>query len=124
MYMKYLVFLLISITCSNFTYSQDSNDLFVRLVKLEVEPSALSAYTALLLQQINTAVELEEGVLEYSVVNEKENPTLFTLLEVYRDYDSYRSHLKTPHFLSNKTGTQEMVKSLQLIDVNLIGNAL
>jgi quinol monooxygenase YgiN len=115
---------LTSISLSIFTYSQDSNDLFVRLVKLEVEPSALSAYTALLLQQINTAVELEEGVLEYSVVNEKENPTLFTLLEVYRDYDSYRSHLKTPHFLSNKTGTQEMVKSLQLIDVNLIGNAL
>jgi len=67
-------------------------------------------------------VELEEGVLEYSVV--KENPTLFTLLEVYRDYDSYRSHLKTPHFLSYKTRPQEMVKSLQLIDENLIGNAL
>jgi 4-carboxymuconolactone decarboxylase len=72
---------------------------------------------------MNTAVKLEEGVLEYRVVNEKENPHRFTLIEIYRDYDSYLDHIKTPHFLKYKTRSQEMVKSLELIDANLIGRS-
>ena len=102
-------------------YSQNSDELFVRLVKIEIAPDVLTEYTELLNQQMNTAVKLEEGVLEYRVVNEKENPHHFTLIEIYRDYDSYLSHIKTPHFLKYKTATQEMVKSLELIDANLIG---
>lgn len=61
------------------------------------------------------------GVLEYRVVNEKENPFRFTLIEIYRDHDAYLSNLKTPHFLEYKSSTQDMVKSLELIDANLIG---
>lgn len=102
-------------------YSQNSDELFVRLVKIEIAPDVLTEYTELLNQQMNTAVKLEEGVLEYRVVNEKEKPHHFTLIEIYRDYDSYLSHIKTPHFLKYKTSTQEMVKSLELIDANLIG---
>jgi len=102
-------------------YSQNSDELFVRLVKIEIAPDVLTEYTELLNQQMNTAVKLEEGVLEYRVVNEKEKPHHFTLIEIYRDYDSYLSHIKTPHFLKYKTSTKEMVKSLELIDANLIG---
>ncbi|MGC6432994.1 MAG: putative quinol monooxygenase [Crocinitomicaceae bacterium] len=122
--MKYFLLLSISIFTINFSYSQNSGELFVRLVKIEIEPSTVSAYTTLLNQQINTAVKLEEGVLEYRVVNEKDNPHFFTLIEIYRDYDSYLSHIKTPHFLKYKVGTQEMVKSLVLIDANLIGSTM
>ncbi len=119
--MKYILSLLISMMAMSVIYSQDSPELFVRLVKIEIEPTALAEYTTHLTQQMNTAVKLEEGVIEYRVVNEKENPHHFTLIEIYRDYDSYLSHIKTPHFLKYKTSTQEMVKSLELIDANLIG---
>ena len=122
--MKLILSLLISLVTMSVIYSQDSDQLFVRLVKIEIEPNALNQYTELLNQQMNTAVKLEEGVLEYRVVNEKENPHLFTLIEIYRDYDAYRSHIKTPHFLKYKSSTQEMVKSLELIDANLIGRTL
>ena len=119
--MKLILSLLISLVTMSVIYSQDSDQLFVRLVKIEIEPNALNQYTELLNQQMNTAVKLEEGVLEYRVVNEKEKPHHFTLIEIYRDYDSYLSHIETPHFLKYKTSTQEMVKSLELIDANLIG---
>lgn len=119
--MKYFLSILISIISIVVLYSQNSNEQFVRLVKIEIAPNVLDEYIELLNQQMNTAVELEDGVLEYRVVNEKENPHHFTLIEIYRDYDSYLSHIKTPHFLKYKTSTQEMVKSLELIDANLIG---
>jgi len=122
--MKLILPLLISLTTMSVIYSQDVDQLFVRLVKIEIEPDALNHYTELLNQQMNTAVKLEEGVLEYRVVNEKENPHRFTLIEIYCDYDSYLSHIKTPHFLRYKTNTLDMVKSLELIDANLIGRTL
>ena len=119
--MKYFLSFFISIISISVLYSQNSDELFVRLVKIEIAPDVLTEYTELLNQQMNTSVKLEEGVLEYRVVNEKEKPHHFTLIEIYRDYDSYLSHIKTPHFLKYKTSTQEMVKSLELIDANLIG---
>jgi quinol monooxygenase YgiN len=119
--MKYFLSFFISIISMGVLYPQNSDELFVRLVKIEIAPDVLTEYTELLNQQMNTAVKLEEGVLEYRVVNEKENPHHFTLIEIYRDYDSYLYHIKTPHFLKYKTATQEMVKSLELIDANLIG---
>jgi len=119
--MKYFLSFFISIISMGVLYPQNSDELFVRLVKIEIAPDVLTEYTELLNQQMNTAVKIEEGVLEYRVVNEKENPHHFTLIEIYRDYDSYLYHIKTPHFLKYKTATQEMVKSLELIDANLIG---
>jgi quinol monooxygenase YgiN len=119
--MKFFLSLLIALATMNAVHSQDSEEFFVRLVKIEIEPDALAQYTELLNQQMKTAVKLEEGVLEYRVVNEKENPHRFTLIEIYRNYDSYLSHIKTPHFLKYKNSSQDMVKSLELIDANLIG---
>lgn len=117
----YYLLILVTIFSITSSYSQDSNDLFVRLVKIEIFPDVLSEYTAILNEQMNTAVLLEDGVLEYRVVNEKQNPHLFTLIEIYLNYDSYLSHIKTPHFLKYKASAEKMVKSLELIDANLIG---
>ena len=119
--MKFFLSLLIALATMNAVHAQDSDEFFVRLVKIEIEPDALAQYTELLNQQMNTAVKLEEGVIEYRVVNEKENTHRFTLIEIYRDYESYLSHIKTPHFLKYKNRSQDMVKSLELIDANLIG---
>lgn len=47
---------------------------------------------------------------------EKENPTHLTILEIYADTDAYQAHLQTPHFIKYKTGTKEMVKSLELVE--------
>jgi quinol monooxygenase YgiN len=51
---------------------------------------------------------------------EKANPTRITILEIYASQEAYQSHLKTPHFLAYKTGTLRMVKSLELVDTELL----
>ena len=106
-------------------FGQDSSEnRMVRLVKIEVDPDQLDAYITLLREQMNSAIKLEPGVLQYHVVTEKDRPNWFTLIEVYRTREDYLAHLQTPHFLKYKNGTLSMVKSLELLDANLVAQAM
>lgn len=97
------------------TCAQENKQL-VRLAKLVIEPSQLHNYMAILKEEIEASIKLEPGVLTLYAVSEKENPTHITILEIYADSTAYQSHLQTAHFLKYKTGTQGMVKSLELVN--------
>lgn len=88
----------------------------VRLARLEIYPNQVENYKATLREGVETAVRIEPGVLTLYAVQEKANPTRFTLLEIYASPAAYQAHIQTPHFLKYKTGTKDMVKSLELID--------
>ena len=88
----------------------------VRLAKLVIDSVQLESYNALLKEGIETAVRVEPGVLTLYAVAEKNNPTHITILEIYADATAYKSHVQTPHFLKYKTGTKDMVKSLELVE--------
>ena len=92
------------------------NGQLVRLARLVIDPAQLEPYKALLKEGMETAVRVEPGVLTLYAVSEKEQPTHFTILEIYADSAAYQAHLQTPHFLKYKTGTKEMVKSLELVE--------
>ena len=114
------VFFFIGIICL-FTLSfraasaQEINQM-VRLAKLVVDPPQLQNYKALLKEEIEASVRMEPGVLTLYAVSDKENPTHFTILEIYADKEAYQSHVKMPHFLKYKKGTQNMVTSLELAE--------
>jgi 4-carboxymuconolactone decarboxylase len=91
------------------------NKQLVRLAKLVIDPDELQNFMAILKEEIEASVKLEPGVLTLYAVSEKDNPTNITILEIYADSSAYQSHLLTPHFLKYKTGTQSMVKSLELV---------
>lgn len=93
-----------------------TNKQLVRLAKLEIYSAQLENYRAALKEGIETALRVEPGVLTLYAVAEKANPTHITILEIYASEAAYQSHLKTPHFLKYKTGTQKMVKSLDLVE--------
>ena len=44
----------------------------------------------------------EEGVLRFEVFQDKEDPTHFSLLEIYRNQDAREFHLQTDQFLKWK----------------------
>ncbi|HSN09706.1 MAG TPA: putative quinol monooxygenase [Hanamia sp.] len=87
----------------------------VRLAKLVIDSSQLENYKTLLKEEIETSVRKEPGVITLYAVSEKLHPTHFTILEIYADSAAYKAHLQTPHFIKYKTGTKDMVKSLELI---------
>lgn len=89
----------------------------VRLANLEIEPQHLDAYKAALKEEIADSIRIEPGVLALRAVEEKDNPTKITIMEIYADADAYKAHILTPHFQKYKVGTQHMVKSLKLVEV-------
>lgn len=116
-----LLFVLITVLLSLFfcnSASAQEKKQIVRLAKLVIDSTQLDNYKTLLKEGIETAVRVEPGVLTLYAMSEKNNPTHFTILEIYADADAYQAHLKTPHFIKYKTGTKDMVKSLELVETN------
>ncbi|PDV84584.1 antibiotic biosynthesis monooxygenase [Rhizobium sp. H4] len=97
-----------------------SREPVVRMAELDIDPAKLEAYRALLTEEIEASLALEDGVLSLSAVSLRNNPNLIRILEVYADQEAYEAHLRRPHFLKYKRETAGMVTSLTLIDVDPI----
>ncbi|RAI92025.1 putative quinol monooxygenase [Algoriphagus yeomjeoni] len=92
----------------------------VRMAKLKIHPEMLDNYKAFLKEEIETSVRIEPGVLALNAVSDKNDPTSITILEIYANQAAYLAHLETAHFLKYKNGTSQMVKSLELVEVEEI----
>jgi quinol monooxygenase YgiN len=110
-----LALVIVTVVGSSSAYAEEKEQM-VRLSKLVVDPSHLEAYRSALREEVSASVRLEPGVLTLYAVAEKDRPTHFTILEIYADRDAHEAHIKSPHFLKYKTGTEHMVQSLELID--------
>jgi len=91
-----------------------------RIAKIKVDINQLEKYKVALKEQMNTAIKVEPGVLSYTVVADKKDLSLLTILEVYANLEAYQSHILTPHFKKYKEAVKDMVLSLELIDTELI----
>ena len=91
-------------------------DGIVRLSKIEVYPQYLDEYMQYAVEVGEISLRTEPGVLTMYAVQDKEDPTLVTILETYVSQEAYRSHVASAHFQKYKQGTLHMVKSLQLCD--------
>lgn len=92
----------------------------IRLAKIEIHPAHLEAYKAALKEEIEASIRDEPGVIALRAVCEKENPTRITIMEIYASVDAYKAHIASRHFQKYKVGTQHMVKSLELVEVDPI----
>lgn len=91
--------------------------MIVRLAELEIDPAQIGRYKAILAEEIEASVALEEGVLALHAVSIEGSGTSIRILEVYADQRAYEAHLKSAHFLRYKTLTQGMVRSLRLLEM-------
>ena len=119
---KAFVFLLIPvfIIAGCHTASAQQKEMMVRISEIEIDSAYLEEYKAILKEEAAASVKLEPGVIAIFPMYQKENPTQIRILEIYANKASYEQHLKTPHFQKYKTTTLKMVKSLKLIDMNVL----
>lgn len=108
--------LIVFLFCTT-TFAQESKRM-VRLARLVIDSTQLEHYRAFLKEEIETSVRVEPGVLTLYAVAEKNNPSHITILEIYANEEAYKKHIQTEHFLKYKNGTKNMVKSLELIEVD------
>lgn len=99
--------------------AQIQNNMY-RIAKIKVDVNQLKQYKVALKEQMNNAIKLEPGVLSYTVVADKNDASLITIIEVYANLEAYQSHILTSHFKKYKDTVKNMVLSLELIDTDLI----
>lgn len=94
--------------------------MMVRIAEIEIAPEHLKSYLEILTEEAKESIEVEPGVISIFPMFEKDNPTKITIVEIYANKEAYEAHLETPHFKKYKSTTLEMVKSLELIDMDAI----
>jgi quinol monooxygenase YgiN len=94
--------------------------MLVRISEIEIDANYLEEYKAILKEEAEASVRLEPGVISIFPMYQKEKPTEVRILEIYANREAYESHLKTPHFQKYKTTTLKMVKSLKLVDMDVM----
>ena len=92
----------------------------MRIAELEIYSDHLDAYKAALKEEITASIRTEPGVLTLYAISVKGHPEQIRLFEIYCDAASYQAHLQSPHFKKYKEQTQQMVKSLTLLDTDPI----
>jgi quinol monooxygenase YgiN len=108
------------VMCSGKTSTTEGTNELVRLAVIEVDSLQVRFYNEYLEEEIEASIRLEPGVVTLYGVAEKDKPQHVTLFETYADSGQYRSHLATPHFKKYKQGTLQMVKQLELIQMEPI----
>jgi len=101
-------------------HAQGADARYVQMAEIEIDPAQLEPYQAAVKEQIEAAIRLEPGVLVLYAVSQRDNPSHIRVFEIYRDMAAYRSHLESTHFKKYKATTQNMVKSLSLVQMNPI----
>jgi 4-carboxymuconolactone decarboxylase len=97
--------------------SVPGENLFVRLIKMDLDPSRVDNFKALAQRVLLPGIKKEPGVLVMYAVAEKKRPAKLSILEVYASHAAYEMHRNMAHFLQYKTQSKEMVYSLTIIDV-------
>ncbi len=69
---------------------------------------------------MKSALKLENGVLAYSAVYDKNNPAQITILETNASVAAYEAHIQIADFKKYKATIADMVKSLELIELFLL----
>jgi len=71
--------------------------MFVLLVYAQVKPEFIDAFRSATLENARNS-RLEAGVARFDLLQETEDPSRFTLVEVYRNRDGHARHRETPHY--------------------------
>lgn len=78
------------------------------LVHVHIKPEAVQPFIAATLENVRNAVE-EPGVARFDFLQMQEDPTRFTLMEVYRTVDGVARHKETAHYLKWREIAAEMM---------------
>lgn len=109
---------LFGITPAKEKETSNMDNLLVRMAEIEVHPEWLERYLAAARTVGAESVAKEPGVICIFPMQQKENPCVIRIVEIYRDEAAYKAHLQTPHFRAYKEGTPHMIKSLNLVPMS------
>ena len=84
--------------------------MFVVVVRVHVKVASLPAFIEATLANA-TATRHEPGNVRFDVLQQNEDPTRFTLYEVYPDEAGFKAHQQTTHYLTWKAAVADMMEN-------------
>jgi quinol monooxygenase YgiN len=93
---------MLAATLSGGAVPQPTDEQYVQMAEIEVDPVQLGAFRAAVREQIDSAIRKEAGVMVLYAVSEKDNPAKVKVFEIYRNRAAYESHLASDHFKKYK----------------------
>ena len=77
-------------------------------VHVRVQPECVEAFERATLENAQASL-LEAGIARFDVVRQKDDPTRFVLVEVYRTEDAAARHKETAHYLRWRDAVARMM---------------
>lgn len=85
-----------------------STTLLVVQVLVHVKPDAVDAFRAATLENARASL-LEPGIARFDVVQDREDPTRFVLIEAYRNAGAPDAHKATAHYQTWRDAVAELM---------------
>ena len=82
--------------------------LYIVQVQVHVKPDAVAAFRAATLANAQASVK-EPGIVRFDVLQSREDPTRFALVEVYRHPDAQAAHRETAHYLAWRDAVADLM---------------
>lgn len=80
---------------------------------LRVREEAIEPFRARLLRHAATSLEREEGCHRFDIRQERRDPALFLLIEIYEDDEALQIHRESEHYLAFRADVQDWVVDRQ-----------
>lgn len=77
-------------------------------VHVHVKPDCVEAFETATAENARASVQ-EPGIARFDVVRQKDDPTRFVLVEVYRDEEAPARHKETAHYATWRDTVAEMM---------------
>src|SRR5512145_1282546 len=82
--------------------------MLITLVHIHVKPEQVEAFIAATLDNVRNSVQ-ESGIARFDFIQQVDDPTRFTLIEVYRTADDPAKHKETAHYLRWRDTVTDMM---------------
>lgn len=82
--------------------------MYIIQVFVRVKPEYVEAFKAVTIDNASNSQQ-EAGVVRFDVLQQQDDPTRFTLIEVYRTPDGHAAHRETEHYARWRDTVPEMM---------------
>jgi quinol monooxygenase YgiN len=82
--------------------------MYILQVFVRVKPEHLDAFVAVTIENASHSQQ-EPGVVRFDMLQQLDDPTRFTLIEVYRDPEGHAAHRETAHYAKWRDTVPEMM---------------
>lgn len=80
----------------------------VLMVHIRVKPEAIEPFKEAIVENARNSIQ-EEGVIRFDVFQQTDDPTRFSLVEVYRTPEDHARHRETAHYQKWRDSVAEMM---------------